>query len=119
MRPSVFASLAFAGMLFLPLDGRAQIHYVSHDGDNIYPYISWETASHRIQDAVDAAADEGGVTWEGRPYYRGDVHIAPGVYEGRVVVSGTTMLIGAGGARRKSFLTPTRSPSWTGQGLWI
>ncbi len=97
MRPSVFASLVFAAVVVFASEGRAQIHYVSHDGDNIYPYTTWETAAHKIQDAVDAAADQGGSTWWGAQYYGGDVHIAPGVYEERaIVVTGTTTLLGSG-----------------------
>jgi hypothetical protein len=33
----------------------ADYHYASHEGSNEYPYTSWETAAHLIQDALDAA----------------------------------------------------------------
>lgn len=52
--------LAFMPFLVFGSAVHSQIHYVSNDGDNIYPCATWETAAHRIQDAVDAAADEGG-----------------------------------------------------------
>lgn len=32
----------------------ADYHYASHDGSDEYPYTSWETGAHLIQDAIDA-----------------------------------------------------------------
>lgn len=43
-------------ILLLYLSARADYHYASHDGSNEYPFTSWETGAHLIQDAVDATA---------------------------------------------------------------
>ncbi len=41
-------------ILLFCLSARADYHYASHEGSDEYPYTSWETAAHLIQDAVDA-----------------------------------------------------------------
>jgi len=45
-------------MIFLAafaLLAHGDYHYASHEGSNEYPYTSWETAAHMIQEAVDAS----------------------------------------------------------------
>ncbi len=48
--------LLLAALLFLSVfTTHAQIHYVSKSGSNTPPYISWNTAAHKIQDAINAS----------------------------------------------------------------
>ena len=78
-------SVIFLFAIFFFSSARADYHYVSHDGSNEYPYISWETAANLIQDAVDAA--EPGDT----------IYVGAGVWDQRVrVFDGNVALIGMG-----------------------
>ncbi len=50
------ALLLLCFLLFFLIDNtHAQIHYVSKSGSNTPPYISWNTAAHKIQDAINAS----------------------------------------------------------------
>ncbi len=50
------ALLLLAALLFLSVfTTHAQIHYVSKSGSNTPPYLSWNTAAHKIQDAINAS----------------------------------------------------------------
>jgi hypothetical protein len=51
MKKAIFIILTFV----LAQASLADYHYASHQGSNEYPYTSWATAAHLIQDAVDAA----------------------------------------------------------------
>jgi hypothetical protein len=43
-------------ILLFCLSARADYHYASNEGSDEYPYTSWETGAHLIQDAVDASS---------------------------------------------------------------
>jgi hypothetical protein len=63
------------------LTARADNHYASHQGSNQYPYTSWATAAHLIQDPVNAASP-------------GDtVFIGSGTYYERIVISTDSLAI--------------------------
>ena len=49
------ALLLLCFLVFFPIETTlSQIHYVSKSGSNTSPYISWNTAAHKIQDAINA-----------------------------------------------------------------
>ena len=63
----------------------ADYHYASHEGSNTYPYTSWATGAHLIQDAVDVA--EGGDT----------VYVGSGDYYQRIFLHTDSLsLVGMG-----------------------
>jgi len=64
---------------------RADYHYASHEGSNTYPYSSWATGAHVIQDAADAASE-------------GDtVYVGAGTWSQQLQIwTDNTALIGAG-----------------------
>ncbi len=47
--------LITALLFFSAFTTYAQIHFVSKSGSNTPPYISWNTAAHKIQDAINAS----------------------------------------------------------------
>ncbi len=50
------ALLLLCFLVFFPIETTlSQIHYVSKSGSNTPPYISWNTAAHKIQDAINAS----------------------------------------------------------------
>ena len=50
------ALLLLCFLVFFPIETTlSQIHYVSKSGSNTPPYISWKTAAHKIQDAINAS----------------------------------------------------------------
>ena len=51
---SLYCICLIAIMALAISSARADYHYASHEGSNEYPYTSWETGAHSIQDAVDA-----------------------------------------------------------------
>ena len=66
-------------LFLLPASAFADYHYASHEGNNEYPYASWETGAHLIQDAVDAAE-------------RGDtIYVGAGVWDDRIFLSDTSI----------------------------
>jgi hypothetical protein len=50
MKKAIFILITLA----LAQAARADYHYASHEGSNTYPYTSWATGAHLIQDAVNA-----------------------------------------------------------------
>ncbi len=43
-------------VVFISLKSYATIHYVSHDGSNTPPYLTWETAADSIQNAINVCS---------------------------------------------------------------
>ena len=64
--------------ILLSLPALADYHYASHDGTNEYPYNSWETGAHLIQDAVDATSPHDTVYIGAGEWYE---TVATGVYD--------------------------------------
>ncbi|UCC79933.1 MAG: T9SS type A sorting domain-containing protein [Candidatus Zixiibacteriota bacterium] len=56
----------------------ADYHYASHEGSNEYPYTSWATAAHLIQDAVDATDPHDTLYIGSGDWYQ---YVATGVYD--------------------------------------
>ncbi len=52
MKKVISAILLLLGLHF---QVQAQIHYVSKSGSNTPPYLNWNTAAHKIQDAINAS----------------------------------------------------------------
>jgi hypothetical protein len=86
MRSVTFAAAITA--LFVPVGARAA-HLVSITGSNEYPYITWDTAAHSIQDAIDASVAAAPVD---------AVIVAPGTYTETITVAPGVRLIGTGAA---------------------
>jgi hypothetical protein len=65
--------LIISFILFSVSWARADYHYVSHTGSDIYPYTSWATAADSVQPAINAASPGdtvyvGAGVWEDAPY---------------------------------------------------
>jgi len=71
-------SLILAIIAVLNIPARADYHYASHDGSNTYPYTSWATGAHLIQDAVDATDPHDTVFISSGDWYES---VATGVYD--------------------------------------
>ncbi len=62
----------------------AEIRYVSHQGSNTLPYLTWETAADSIMSAINVSS------------FGDTIYVANGVYEEQVVMIPGLSLIGAG-----------------------
>jgi hypothetical protein len=63
----IYKAILLVFLLISP--ARADYHYVSHEGANLWPYTSWETAALLIGDAI-MAADPGDTVYIGAGDYR-------------------------------------------------
>jgi len=70
-----------AGGLFT---ANATVHYVSHEGSNTPPYLTWETAADSIMSAINISV------------FGDTIYVANGVYEEQVTMIPGLTLIGAG-----------------------
>ena len=62
----------------------ATIRYVSHEGSDTPPYLSWETAADSIMSAINISS------------FGDTIYVANGVYEEQVVMIPGLSLIGEG-----------------------
>lgn len=62
----------------------AEVRYVSHNGSNTPPYLTWETAAELIMSAINISS------------YGDTIYVARGTYEEQVIMIPGLTLIGAG-----------------------
>jgi len=73
--------LSAAGGFFI---ANATVRYVSHNGSNTPPYLTWETAADSIMSAINISV------------FGDTIYVANGVYEEQVIMIPGLSLIGAG-----------------------
>ena len=76
--------LFFSLLIFNYSFSIASVRYVSHQGSNTPPYLTWETAADSIMSAVNISS------------FGDTIYVANGVYEEQVVMIPGLSLIGAG-----------------------
>jgi len=79
--PFLILHLSVAGVFFTT---NATVRYVSHDGSNTPPYLTWETAADSIMSAINISV------------FGDTIYVANGVYEEQVIMIPGLTLIGAG-----------------------
>ncbi|MCH7964818.1 MAG: right-handed parallel beta-helix repeat-containing protein [Bacteroidetes bacterium] len=78
----VFLTIILLTAYCLPLT--ATIRYVSHEGSNTPPYLTWETAADSIMSAINISV------------FGDTIYVANGIYEEQVIMIPGLTLIGAG-----------------------
>jgi len=80
--PKTFLTIILLTAYCIPLT--ATVRYVSHEGSNTPPYLTWETAADSIMSAINISV------------FGDTIYVANGVYEEQVIMIPGLTLIGAG-----------------------
>ena len=80
---SLYCICLIAIMALAISSARADYHYASHEGSDEYPFTSWGTGAHLIQDAIDASSPHDTVYIGAGEWYEAT---ATGVYDSIAII---------------------------------